>query len=55
MDKVTDKVSISSEDMTFEEYKAYFNDKMNALYTHSSQKNYNNIKVIGEWHKCSIQ
>lgn len=42
-DKVTGKVSVSPEDMTLEEYKVYFNNKMNALYTHPSQKNYNDI------------
>ena len=40
-EKVTDKSQVSSEDMTFEEYKAYFNEKMDALYTHPSQRNMN--------------
>lgn len=42
-DKVTDKVSISSGDMTLEEYKEYFNEKMNSLYVHPSQKNRNEV------------
>ena len=33
----------SSEDMTLEEYKEYFNEKMNSLYTHPSQRNRNDI------------
>jgi hypothetical protein len=33
-EKVTDKSQVSPEDMTLEEYKAYFNEKMNSLYTH---------------------
>lgn len=40
-EKVTDKSQVSSEDMTLEEYKAYFNEKMDALYTHPSQRNMN--------------
>ena len=39
--KVTEKNPVSPEDMTFEEYKAYFNEKMDALYTHPSQRNMN--------------
>ena len=39
--KIAEKSSVSPEDMTLEEYKAYFNDKMNALYTHPSQSNMN--------------
>lgn len=39
--KVTEKNPVSPEDMTFEEYKAYFNGKMDALYTHPSQRNMN--------------
>ena len=42
-EKVTDKSQVSSEDMTLEEYKAYFNEKMNSLYTHPSQRNRNDI------------
>ena len=38
-EKVTDKSQVSSEDMTLEEYKEYFNEKMNSLYTHPSQRN----------------
>ena len=40
-EKVTDKSQVSSEDMTLEEYKEYFNEKMNSLYTHPSQRNRN--------------
>ena len=40
-EKVTDKSQVSPEDMTLEEYKAYFNEKMDALYTHPSQRNMN--------------
>lgn len=36
-EKVTDKSQVSSEDMTLEEYKEYFNEKMSGLYTHPSQ------------------
>lgn len=39
--RIIGKNSISSEDMTLEEYKKYFNEKMNSLYTHPSQKNMN--------------
>lgn len=39
--KVTEKNPVSPEDMTFEEHKAYFNEKMDALYTHPSQRNMN--------------
>lgn len=39
--KVTEKNPVSPEDMTFEEYKAYFNEKTDALYTHPSQRNMN--------------
>ena len=41
--KVTEKNPVSPEDMTLEEYKAYFNEKMNSLYTHPSQQNRNDI------------
>ena len=41
--KVTEKNPLSPEDMTLEEYKAYFNEKMNSLYTHPSQRNRNDI------------
>ena len=37
------KSQVSSEDMTLEEYKEYFNEKMNSLYTHPSQRNRNDI------------
>lgn len=39
--KVTEKDFISPEDMTLEEYKEYFNEKMNSLYVHPSQRNMN--------------
>ena len=42
-EKVTDKSQVFSEDMTLEEYKEYFNEKMNSLYTHPSQRNRNDI------------
>ena len=41
--KITEKNPVSPEDMTLEEYKAYFNEKMNSLYTHPSQRNRNDI------------
>lgn len=39
--KVTEKSSVSLENMTLEEYKNYFNEKMKSLYTHPSQRNMN--------------
>lgn len=39
--KVTEKSSVSPEDMTLEEYKEYFNEKMSDLYTHPSQRGMN--------------
>lgn len=33
----------SKDDMSLDEYKAYFNEKMNSLYTHPSQRNRNDI------------
>ena len=39
--KVTEKSSVSPEDMTLEEYKEYFNEKMDGLYTHPSQRGMN--------------
>ena len=41
--KVAGKGSVSTEDMTLEEYKKYFNEKMNSLYTHPSQRNMNDV------------
>ncbi len=41
--KVTDKSPFSPEDMTLEEYKEYFNEKMNSLYVHPSQRNRNEV------------
>ncbi len=42
-EKVTDKSPVSPEDMTLEEYKKYFNEKMNSLYVHPSQRNRNEV------------
>ncbi|MDE6749554.1 MAG: hypothetical protein K2K21_10940 [Lachnospiraceae bacterium] len=39
--KVKEKSTVSLENMTLEEYKNYFNEKMNSLYTHPSQRNMN--------------
>lgn len=39
--KVAEKAAVSTEDMTLDEYKAYFQDKMDSLYTHPSQRNRN--------------
>lgn len=39
--KVKEKSSVSLENMTLEEYKNYFNEKMNSLYAHPSQRNMN--------------
>ena len=36
--KVAEKETLSQKDMTLDEYKAYFNEKMNSLYTHPSQR-----------------
>ena len=44
--KVTEKSDISPEDMTLEEYKKYFHEKMNNLYTHPSQRNMNDVLDI---------
>ena len=41
--KVVEKSSVSLEDMSLEEYKKYFNEKMNSLYTHPSQRNMNDV------------
>ena len=37
-EKVTEKSSVSPEDMTLEEYKKYFKEKMNSLYVHPYKK-----------------
>ena len=42
-EKVAEKVAVSPKDMTLEEYKAYFQKKMDSLYTHPSQANMNDI------------
>ncbi len=42
-EKVAEKSPVSPEEMTLEEYKAYFNEKMNSLYVHPSQKNRNEV------------
>ena len=49
--KVTEKNPVSPEDMTFEEYKAYFNEKMDALYTHPSQRNMNWVDITDAAYK----
>ena len=41
--KVEEKGAVSPKDMTLDEYKAYFNEKMNSLYTHPSQRNMNDV------------
>ena len=41
--KVAEKGIHSPKDMTLDEYKAYFNEKMNSLYVHPSQKNRNEV------------
>ena len=41
--KVAKKNPVSPKDMTLDEYKAYFNEKMNSLYTHPSQRNMNDV------------
>ncbi len=42
-DKVIEKNSVSPKDMTLQEYKEYFKEKMNGLYTHPSQRNMNDV------------
>ena len=39
--KVAEKGTVSPKDMTLDEYKAYFDEKMNSLYTHPSQRGMN--------------
>lgn len=39
--KVAEKGAVSPKDMTLDEYKAYFDEKMNSLYTHPSQRGMN--------------
>ena len=41
--KVAEKGTVSPKDMTLDEYKAYFDEKMNSLYTHPSQRNMNDV------------
>ena len=41
--KAAEKASVSTEDMTLEEYKAYFQKKMDSLYVHPSQRNRNEV------------
>lgn len=41
--KLAKKGSVPSQDMSLEEYKAYFGEKMNRLYVHPSQKNRNEV------------
>lgn len=40
-DMMSEKYLLSSKDMTLTEYKLYFHDKINSLYTHPSQKRLN--------------
>ncbi|NBH84212.1 hypothetical protein D7X88_14105 [bacterium C-53] len=42
-ERVAKKNPVSPKDMTLDEYKAYFNEKMNSLYTHPSQRNMNDV------------
>lgn len=42
-EKIAEKDPVSPEEMTLEEYKAYFHEKMNSLYVHPSQKNRNEV------------
>lgn len=46
--KLTEKRSVSPQDMSLEEYKAYFGEKMNRLYVHPSQKNRNEVIDIAD-------
>ena len=46
--KVAEKGTVSPKDMTLDEYKAYFDEKMNSLYTHPSQRGMNWIIDITE-------
>ena len=39
--KTAEKGTVSPKDMTLDEYKAYFDEKMNSLYTHPSQRGMN--------------
>ncbi len=39
--KAEEKGTVSPKDMTLDEYKAYFDEKMNSLYTHPSQRGMN--------------
>ena len=41
--KVAEKETLSQKDMTLDEYKAYFNEKMNSQYVHPSQRNRNDV------------
>ena len=41
--KTAEKGTVSPKDMTLDEYKAYFNEKMNSLYVHPSQRNRNDV------------
>ena len=44
--KATEKSPVCREDMSLEEYKEYFNEKMNSLYVHPSQRNRNEVVDI---------
>ena len=41
--KAEEKGTVSPKDMTLDEYKAYFDEKMNSLYIHPSQRNRNDV------------
>ena len=41
--KAEEKGTVSPKDMTLDEYKAYFDEKMNSLYVHPSQRNRNDV------------
>ena len=42
-EKTAEKAAVSKEDMTLEEYKVYFRQKMDSLYVHPSQRNRNEV------------
>lgn len=42
-EKIAEKAAVSPKDMTLEEYKAYFQKKMDSLYVHPSQRNRNEV------------
>lgn len=46
MEKLIEKQTLPPEEMTLDQYKSYFKEKMDALYTHPSQRNRNETIVI---------